>query len=148
MKTIIVLTFLLDQVCKYWVNQNVAEGESRKLLKGKLYITNIKNKGLAMGVLSEKRCILRIASALALAYNFHLYIRSEGCEKLGAAFMAGGGLSNIFDRFAKGEVTDYLYLCPSKKVPVFNLADVFALIGFVTILISGFLKFSDAEKNG
>ena len=136
MKSIVLLTFLLDQLCKHWINQNLAVGEKRELLKNKLHITNLKNKGMAMGAFSEKRWFVLLASALAMVSIIRLWKRTEGLEKLGVAFMAGGGISNIYDRFVKGEVTDYIFFKSKKVTPVFNLADIFAIVGFVIALIA------------
>lgn len=143
MKIIVLLTFLLDQGCKHWINRNLADGEQRDILCGKLYITNLKNKGMAMGILAEQRCFIYITSITAIYNIFHLWGRTKGSEKFGLAVMAGGGISNVLDRFTKGEVTDYIYFKSRGRTPVFNLADVFAVLGMFIILVPRLLR-----KNG
>ena len=139
MKLIVIIVFLFDQICKCWINKNLAVGESREILSNKLYITNAKNKGLAMGVFSENRPVVLSATVFALISSYRLWKHTKGPEKLGVAIMSGGGLSNAYDRFVKGEVTDYIYFKFQKKTPVFNFADVFALIGFFVALAGRFL---------
>ena len=131
MKKLILSAFILDQACKYWVNRNIRVGESRKSLIPKMNITNIKNEGMAFGVLSDKRLMLCVFSIFGLIGIFYEYRRARGFEKLGAALMAGGGISNVYDRLVKGEVTDYMYFESNRSSPVFNLADVFVLMGCV-----------------
>ena len=130
MKTLIITSFLLDQACKYWINKNLEEGESRKFMSPKLNITNVKNRGMAFGAFSNKRVLLHVLSAVGL---FCLWLEyknaTDKTSKVGVSLMAGGGLSNIYDRVTKGEVTDYLYLDSKCTTPIFNLADVFVLVG-------------------
>ncbi|MCL2566124.1 MAG: signal peptidase II [Defluviitaleaceae bacterium] len=146
MKLIVFLTFLLDQLCKYWINQNLEIGEEWEIIAKKLHITNLKNKGMAMEVFSNKRWIVLLSSVFAIASLIRLWKRTDKFEKLGVAFMAGGGLSNIYDRFAKGEVTDYIFFKQKKGTPVFNLADIFVIIGTVITLITRLSAY--CKKNG
>ena len=130
MKTLIITSFLLDQACKYWINKNLEEGESRKFLTPRLNITNVKNRGMAFGAFSNKRGLLFVLSAAGVVGLWREYKNAKGTlSKVGMSLMAGGGLSNIYDRAVKGEVTDYIYLDSKRTTPIFNLADVFVLIG-------------------
>jgi len=145
MKIIVLLTFLLDQWCKCWINSNLQIGEKKELFRGKLIITNMKNKGMAMGVLANRRCFVILSSIFALYNIFRLWAKTSGCEKIGLSFMAGGGISNVYDRFTKAEVTDYMYFKSKYPAPVFNFADLFALMGFLIVLLS---RLFVSKKNG
>jgi len=135
MKLIIALTATLDQIAKHLANRHIKEGESRRLL-GKLCLTNAKNHGMAFGALSGRRKLLMVISGLAMAGLIRDYTRAKGGERVGLAIMLGAGTSNIFDRTTGKGVTDYLYF-ESKKPPlIFNLADVFVLVGVVINIIS------------
>ena len=135
MKIIVLLTVLLDQSAKYCISQNMTVGEERQIF-GRLYITNLKNKGMAMGVLSDQRWFVLLTSAIAMFNIFRLWGRCVGYEKAGLSFMAGGGVSNIYDRFFRKEVTDYIYFKSEGRTPVFNLADIFAVLGVLIILFT------------
>ena len=55
--------------------------------------------------------------------------------------MIGGACSNLFDRFFRGYVVDYLYINkePASKV-IFNLGDVFIAGGTVLAGLSGLFR--------
>ena len=149
MKILAISTFLLDQACKYWVNKNISEDESRKLLTPNLNITNVKNRGMAFGTFSNKRGLLLIFSAVGLFSLWGEYKNAKDkVSKVGVSLMMGGGLSNVYDRVVKGCVTDYIYLDSKRSTPIFNLADIFVLAGCL-IRIKGYLLSSSAiKKNG
>ena len=139
MKILTLSVFILDQACKYWINENIKIGEKYKLFP-KLNITNVKNKGMAFGAFSGKRKLLLTFSVLSLAALWRGHSRASGCEKTGISLMVGGGISNIYDRAVKNEVTDYICFESKHITPVFNLADVFVLIGFLITIISRMSK--------
>ena len=61
--------------------------------------------------------------------------------------MIGGAFSNLFDRFFRGYVVDYLYIDkePVSKV-IFNLGDVFIAAGTVLAGLSGLLRAAAGRK--
>jgi len=147
MKILAISTFLIDQVCKNWVNKNLKEGESYKSFIPKLNLTNVKNRGMAFGTFSNKRGLLLVFSVVGLISLWGEYkSATDKVSKMGVSFMVGGGLSNVYDRVVKGEVTDYIYLESRRPTPIFNLADVFVLIGFL-IRLKGYLR-CPSKKNG
>jgi len=135
MKLIIASTFIIDQAAKHLANKHVKEGESRRLL-GKLHLTNAKNHGMAFGALSGRKKLLMVISGFAMAGVIRDYIRAKGGERVGLAFMLGAGASNIFDRTTEKGVTDYLYFEAKKPPLIFNLADIFVLVGVIINIIS------------
>ena len=46
----------------------------------------------------------------------------------------GGGISNLIDRLFRGYVIDYIDINNIFKYPIFNLADIFIVIGVITIV--------------
>ncbi len=59
-------------------------------------------------------------------------------NKLGLAFIVAGGLSNLYDRFIRKYVVDYIILNVKiiKKV-VFNIGDLFIVIGVIFRFLGG-----------
>jgi len=47
------------------------------------------------------------------------------------SFILAGGMSNLFERLVCGTVTDYIQFFPQYNFPVFNLADIYILCGWV-----------------
>jgi len=138
-----VITVLIDQICKYKVEENIKQGEYKEIVKDKFYLTNMKNKGMAMGSFSDNRGLVVFGSVLSLlvvAFMWHDAVKHNRGElhNIAVALVAGGGISNVYDRIVKGEVTDYLYI-KREKAPIFNIADVAVLIGFIVSIID-FIK--------
>ena len=73
---------------------------------------------------------LILTSALAGSLFALRKKKGEGLRNISAALVIGGSLSNLYDRYVRGYVVDYLSLRvgPLKEV-VFNLGDIFILLG-------------------
>lgn len=126
-----------DLISKEIVKKKIPVG-NKKQISGKLYVWHIKNKGMAYNKLENDRKKVLAASALASGvvgtYLFYLIRKGSGAfEKIGSAMILGGGLGNLADRIKNKEVTDFIYL-DFKKAPIFNFADISALIGGLIIV--------------
>ena len=147
MKILAVSTFLIDQVCKYWVNKSLTEDKSYNSFIPKLNLTNVKNRGMAFGTFSDRRGLLLVFSVIGLISLWSEYKNAKDkTSKIGVSLMVGGGLSNVCDRVVKGSVTDYMYVESKRATPIFNLADIFVLLGFL-IRLSAYIL-CPSKKNG
>ena len=97
------------------------------------YFNHTENKGMALSVFENKGFIfipLIIMIEVLMGYYFFNY-----CDlslKLPLDFIIAGGAANLIDRLLKGSVTDFLqFRIRSFRSPIFNLADVFILIGSI-----------------
>lgn len=62
-------------------------------------------------------------------------------EKLALTLTLAGGISNVYDRMARGYVVDYFSIrWKGLKKVVLNLGDLFIFTGAVLMVILGFLK--------
>ncbi|MCL2852912.1 MAG: signal peptidase II [Defluviitaleaceae bacterium] len=135
------IIFLSDQACKALVRAKIPLGESVEIVPGKFYIKNIRNHGAANGLFANNRRALMLFTAAAVMSEVRMFFDiSKNFRHSKAAWLmftmkAGGGASNVFDRVTRKYTTDYLHICPRKKSPVFNIADVFILIGALGLLI-------------
>ena len=86
---------------------------------------------------------LRIGQRVQLrrAHNRGLLCRPGGTAlQIGMGLMLGGALANLIERWARGSVTDYVYL-PRAVIPFFrriiwNAADLSILTGCTTAVIA------------
>ncbi len=108
------------------------------------------NPGLPMGALAEyPGLVLQIPAAVTsaaagiLAWLFPR--KGAWPQKLGLSLIIGGSLSNLYDRFVRGYVVDYLNVRWKRlgKI-VFNLADICILAGAVLFAAGEF--FSDFRR--
>ena len=103
------------------------------------------NRGLLCSRLADRpkaATALQTASVAVLAAAAVVCVcrRSGTALQLGTGLMLGGALANLIERWARGSVTDYVYL-PRAVVPFFrriiwNAADLSVLTGCVMTVIA------------
>ena len=127
----------LDLIGKSAVEALPEKAFPRELPPGKplMLLKRFHNEGLPLGFLSKHREIvlggpLFIESLVLFRFSALLPKRGRKLEKTALAFVLAGGASNLFDRFFRGYVVDYLSLANSKSEHlVFNLGDLFIAFG-------------------
>ncbi|KJH73481.1 signal peptidase II [Aliterella atlantica] len=144
-----VISFVFDQLTKYWVVQNFNLGETRPLIVGFFHLTYVTNTGAAFSILAGRADILRWLSLLVslclMAYAL-FGNKLKKLEQIGYGFLLGGALGNGIDRFIAGSVVDFLDF-RLIRFPVFNFADVFINIGIICWLIANFSEPSNSSRN-
>ena len=136
--------FGADQMAKIFIKNNISEFFKVDTIIPFFKITHVKNYGAALGILNSSRWILVAITAAFIIYFLYLIIIKKIKNKLfvlSAAFIVGGGISNLFDRVLYGYVIDYLSV--SFFPPICNLADYFISAGVV--LLSAYV-FKPAKK--
>jgi signal peptidase II len=120
---------VVDQVTKILVVRLLPGGASVAVIPGILWLTPVRNTGVAFGLLAGLSPAVTVLAALTLfVVLFYNRGRRSGSrmERAGIALMAGGAAGNLLDRIRLGFVVDYLDL---RVWPVFNLADVAIVLG-------------------
>jgi signal peptidase II len=134
------LVFLADLMAKKYVEANVGDGEEKQIFDGHLKVRKVHNRGLAMGLIKKWPKTAERLSFVTLAVTLlrALFGRKGTAAKTGFAILIGGALSNWYDRFHQGYVTDYLHV-PTKIRPLqtifFNLGDAAILVGGLLSMI-------------
>lgn len=54
--------------------------------------------------------------------------------KISLIMVISGGVSNLIDRLVRGNVVDYIDINAIISYPVFNIADVFIVLGVMLII--------------
>ncbi|MBQ6143459.1 MAG: signal peptidase II [Clostridia bacterium] len=124
----------LDQAAKIFVKISIPEFFKVETTIPFLKITHIKNFGAALGILNSIRWILVAITIIFIAYFLYLVTIKKIKDRLfilSAAFIVGGGISNLTDRVLHGHVIDYLSV--SFFLPVCNLADYFISAGVILL---------------
>ena len=131
-----------DQAGKRHSRRCCQSGRCRTL--GPVMFRNLRNYGMAFGVGAKHPSVVRWGSLvlilLAGGICLQIYGR-EGCvpAKIGMALFMAGAVSNTWDRFRDGYVTDYLSVRAGPKClrrMVFNLGDAAILLGAVLTAIN------------
>ena len=140
-----VLTFLVDQITKYWVVHVLELDRLRDMpiwppfLNFKMAWNYGINFGLFQGDTDTTRWIL-IAIALVISGVVLWWIRREPggiWQKIAAGLLIGGAMGNVVDRLVYGAVADFLNMscCGIDNPYAFNVADIAVFAGAVGMVI-------------
>lgn len=143
-----VLLVVLDQVLKYLAVLNLKGSPEITLIPHVLGLCYVENPGAAWGIFSGKISFLSILTAILLllivwALFFSDYIKTPLSRWAAILFLAGG-LGNLIDRILVGYVVDYIRFL-FINFPVFNLADMCVVGGFILFMIELFIV--EPKKN-
>jgi signal peptidase II len=125
-------TVAVDQAVKAVVRTTIARDEAVDLVLG-VRLVNVRNRGIAFGLLSEGGVLLVVfaLAALAALLVFFARHRDRPLVWLPTGLLIGGATGNLIDRAREGAVTDFLDL---PLWPAFNVADVAITFGVLTLL--------------
>lgn len=142
------LVFGLDVIVKQGIEETFYPGEERPLNAGKVLLRKQYNKGAMFNLLESRPDILKRISALlgsaALLCDIRLLRKPRHfVEKAGMMLFTGGAFSNIFDRFLRGKVIDYIGFqtrWPRLTKLTYNLGDFAIFAGMTLVSVSRFLN--------
>lgn len=145
--------FAADQLLKTYAEQNLDKKEERKLA-GPVVLRRVHNKGMCLGILSEKQTVVRYLSLAAagivtVCQAVASFGRKGFWKKQGLALMSAGAWSNTFDRFARGCVVDYVgFKVKNPKIAeiTYNLGDFFIAAGAVILSLCSVFSPSNKKK--
>ena len=138
-----------DQISKSIVRKEIGYYENIKVYVDNITLTKVENTGafLSMGsVLPQflKFTLLIILPAIVLLMGLYFIMTKARLSRLtiiGAAFVIGGGIGNLYDRIRFGSVTDFLHIdFIIFQTGVFNLADVSIMIGMGMIVTAAYVN--------
>ena len=112
-----------------------------------LYIMSfhkVRNTGAAFNLFSDNPDLITALSFLALAgIVFFVLFYSRKLNNLNTTALsllsAGIGM-NFYERVTKGYVTDYIDISIIPNMPVFNVADIFIIVGTILLISALFVR--------
>ena len=116
---------LIDQIVKYIFIDKII------LVKNFPIILFQKNTGVAFSLLQNQNIFLVLVNLFIIFLLVYLYFKNINM-RLGLILMISGALSNTLDRIFYGYIIDFINF---GFWPVFNLADAFASVGLIIIVI-------------
>ena len=146
--SIALMCILLDQISKMIAINNLVENSSKEVIKNFFAWTLCFNTGGAWSIFSNNTMILTVISIIALALIIFTLVKSKNkFYTISATFFMGGLIGNLIDRIVKGKVTDFIdFKIFGYDFPVFNIADIFIVLGGIFIAISIILEDSKEKK--
>lgn len=138
--------FFADWQIKEKIEKEMEEGEKKQIFGGRIQIEKYHNYGGIMNLLAESPRVMKgihtgVYGAVAVYGAALLKTGGNPGNKTGVALLLAGGLNNLWDRYKRGYVVDYIrFRTPWKRLNdmIFNLSDFCVFIGAVlTVLFSG-----------
>lgn len=145
---IIGIVFILDRISKILANKYLSVIDTKPLIHNILNLTYSENTGAAFSILRDKTSFLAVFSAIVLIGLIVFLIKSikkrEGTMLLlSLSMLIGGAAGNMYDRIVNGYVIDYFEV-KFINFAIFNVADVFIVIG--TFLLAIFILLEEKDK--
>ncbi len=129
---IIVITLIvIDQLSKILVSSFLKEPVGNEFIGLEI----VTNTGMALGFNegNVKNILLTIFVLLIIIGFVKNQIERIDTKTMVAISLAlAGGIGNLIDRFFRGGVLDFIRLY---KLPIFNLADAFVVLGWILLVI-------------
>lgn len=134
----------LECFVKRYMDQAYGLTEQKAVAGGKIILKKYYNTGASGNFLSSKpKLVKRIHTILFGGVVVSMLMaaprKGAGMAKMGLAFLAGGGGSNLYDRYKKGHVVDYFSIGfgPRRlQKLVFNFADFFVFAGACILVLT------------
>ena len=139
---------LIDEASKIILDNVLSLGKSITIFDKFLYITKVYNDGISFSMLTGKRWLIVFFSILILIFLYFYMKKFKENKRNIIAFslIFGGLLGNLIDRIIHGYVIDFIdFYIFNYNYPVFNLADVALVIGFILII---YAIFKGEDKHG
>ncbi len=151
--------FLLDRITKCLVESHISLWETCVIIPGFFNIIHTQNPGAAFSLLAGaspewRNALLVVLSTIALILVASLLwapspssLGHGRLQRLGLSLILGGALGNIYDRIARGAVTDFLdFYVGAFHWPAFNAADSAITIGAALVILDLWRSRGAAQK--
>ncbi len=155
--SIVLIVFVLDRVSKELAIHYLKYEPAKTYLGGFFRLTYAENTGAFLSLGANTTGWLKYISLyffpLILLVGLFFYILFDKNKSWVTTFamsmVLGGGLSNVVDRLSAGKVTDFMVMAlGSLHTGVFNIADVFIMVGLFSMLLFGVQKKEIKEVEG
>jgi signal peptidase II len=134
---------LLDRVTKLLIIHGIPVGEEIPLVPGLFQLSHWENTGAAFSMFADSNSPFRTAGLIAfsgiaiLVVVYLLWKHAPALDSIGISLclILGGAVGNLWDRLAKGTVTDFLdFYIGEHHWPPFNIADSAIVIGAALLM--------------
>ncbi|EUJ37345.1 signal peptidase II [Brochothrix campestris] len=129
----------IDQGTKALIVSRLNLGDQIEVIPNFLYITSIRNRGAAWGILEDHMSIFYVITTvvvLAIVFAFYKYKKEHFTLHLSLSLILAGAVGNLVDRIRYQEVVDFIQtIWGNYYFPIFNVADMCLSIGVVVLMV-------------
>ncbi|MCI8547593.1 MAG: signal peptidase II [Bacilli bacterium] len=134
------LIVAIDQVVKFVIQHFFEVFDTVPVIQDFFYLTYTQNTGAAYSILEGNQMFLILMGLFfSIFFVYFIFSREERLSKLSLisySFLMGGVIGNLIDRIVHHYVIDFLsFHFFSYYFPIFNIADIFIVIGFLLIVL-------------
>lgn len=140
---IVAAVILLDQLTKLLVVHSMAVGQEISIVPGLFQLAHWENPGAAFSMFASSTSpwrtfgLIAFSVAACIVVSYLLWKHGPALDTSSVSFclVLGGALGNLWDRFSKAGVTDFLdFYVGSHHWPPFNVADSAIVIGAALLI--------------
>lgn len=137
---------IIDQTSKIAIIKNIYNS-SITVINGMLNFTYAENTGGAFCIGNNSTIMFIIVSIIVIAI-ITKFIISKKDEvpiniQIALSLILAGGIGNLIDRVVRGFVIDFIDFSPLIRYPIFNIADIYIVLG---CLMLGIIVIIDIVK--
>ena len=133
MSLVILILIMIDQVIKGVILNNDIE------ISSNIKIEYIQNFGGAFGIGGNSTVFFILVNTVVLGIIIKfIYSQRDRVDRktlLSFTLILAGGFSNLIDRIVWGYVVDYIEITNYFKFPVFNIADIYIVVGWIMLFV-------------
>ncbi len=125
---------IVERIVKFYITQNLRNGESVSVFGNFFMITRSENLGAGFGIMQGQNWLFIIAAlaVLSLIVYFYNQIIYDTLLVISSSFILAGTVGNMMDRIFFGHVIDFIDIA---FWPTFNFSDMSLVIGAVLLII-------------
>ena len=131
---IVLAIIVLDQITKIYM----VKVENIDVIQNVLKFNVAYNEKAAYGIGSNSTFMYVATNIIILGIIFKfITTHNEYVDtklKVFLSFIMAGGISNVIDRIIRGYVVEFIDFTPSVNIPIFNIADIFTVLGWVLVV--------------
>ena len=131
---IVLAIIVLDQITKIYM----VKVENIDVIQNVLKFNVAYNEKAAYGIGSNSTFMYVATNIIILGIIFKfITTQNEHVDtklKVFLSFIMAGGISNVIDRIIRGYVVEFIDFTPSVNIPIFNIADIFTVLGWVLVV--------------
>jgi signal peptidase II len=140
---IVAAVIALDRLTKWLVIRHLPEAHEISVIPGLFQLSHWENTGAAFSMFADSSSpwrtlgLIGFAVAALLVVGFLLWKSGSALNAitLALALIMGGAAGNLWDRVAKGTVTDFLdFFIGQHHWPPFNIADSAIVVGSLLLV--------------
>jgi signal peptidase II len=140
--TLALAILIADRVSKMWIDKHISMWDVRAIVPGFINIIHAENSGMAFSLLSTASQAVRsfvligLAASVLAVVAVMLWRSVSSVERWALASVLGGAVGNLWDRIARGTVTDFVDVYYGDwHWATFNVADSAITVGALILAL-------------